>query len=75
MNSDCDSLTPITDAPAASTNDVNLEMDVVQPSSDYGNNTGVGVVAMETPAESSGTAGRTKIKISYDSLALSPFLN
>ncbi len=58
MNSECDSLTPITDAPAASTNNSTLEMDVVQPSGDHGNITDVGVVVMETPAETSGTTGR-----------------
>ena len=58
MNGDCNSLTPITAAPAASTDNVILEMDVVQPSGDHGNNTDVGVVAMETPAETSGTTGR-----------------
>ena len=58
MNSECDSLTPITDAPAASMNNITLEMDVVQPSGDHGNITDVGMVAMETPAETSGTTGR-----------------
>jgi hypothetical protein len=58
MSSDCNSLTPITDAPAASTNNVSLEMDVVQPSSDHENITDVGVVVMKTPAETSGTTGR-----------------
>ena len=57
MNSDCDSLTPITDATAASTNNVILEMDVVQPSDNHGNSTDVGVITMETPAETSGTTG------------------
>ena len=58
MNNDCNSLTPSTDVPAASTNIVILEMDVVQPSSDHGNITDVGVVVMGTPAETSGTTGR-----------------
>jgi hypothetical protein len=58
MNDDCNSLTPSTDVPATSTNIVLLEMDVVQPSGDHGNITDVGVVVMETPAETSGTTGR-----------------
>ena len=57
MNSDCDSLTPITDAPAASTNDVDREMDVIQPSGEHGNSTGVCVITMDTPAEKTGTTG------------------
>ena len=57
MNDDCNSLTPSTDVPATSTNIVILEMDVVQPSSDHGNSTDVGVVVMNTPAETSGTTG------------------
>ena len=58
MNDECNSLTPSTDVPAASTNSVILEMDVVQPSSDHGNITDVGVVVMNTPAETSGTTGK-----------------
>jgi len=57
MNRDCDSLTPITDATAASTNNVILEMDVVQPSDNHGNSADMGEIAMETPAETSGTTG------------------
>jgi len=57
MNDECNSLTSSTDVPAASTNSVILEMDVVQPSGDHGNLTDVGVVIMETPTETSGTAG------------------
>jgi hypothetical protein len=73
MNSDCDSLTPITDAPAVSTNNVDREMIVIQPSGEHGDSTGVCVVAMETPAEKTGTTGRKK-KISYDSFNSFPFL-
>jgi hypothetical protein len=58
MNDECNSLTSSTDVPAASTNSVILELDVVQPSDDHGNITDVGVVIMETPAETSGTTGR-----------------
>jgi hypothetical protein len=58
MNDDCNSLTPSTGVPAASTNIVILEMDVVQPSSDHENITDVGVVVMNTPAETSGTTGK-----------------
>jgi hypothetical protein len=69
MNSDCDSLTPITDAPAASTNDVDREMDVIQPSGEHGNSTGVSVVAMKTPVENSGTTSR---KTKYLMIVLAP---
>ena len=58
MNDDCNSLTPSTGVPAASTNNVILEMNVVQPSGDHRNITDVGVVAMETPADTSGTTGK-----------------
>jgi hypothetical protein len=58
MNDECSSLTSSTDVPAASTNSVILEMDVVQSSGDHGNLTDVGVVILETPAETSGTTGR-----------------
>jgi len=58
MNDECNSLTSSTDVPAASTNSVILEMNVVQPSDDHGNLTDVGVVIMKTPVETSGTTGR-----------------
>ena len=57
MNDECNSLTSSTDVPAASTNSVILEMDVVQPSDNHGNSADVGEIAMETPAETSGTTG------------------
>ena len=53
MNNDCDALTPITD-------DVDREMDVIQPSGEHGNSTGVCAVAMETPTEKTGTKGKRK---------------
>ena len=74
MNSDRDALTPITDAPTASTNDVDREMDVIQPSGEHGNSTGVCAVAMETLAEKTGTKGKREKQISCASANSFPFL-
>ena len=63
MDNNCNALTPITDVAAALTNDVDREMDVIRPSGEHENSTGVCAVTMETPAEKAGPKGKREEKI------------
>ena len=72
MNSDCNSSTPMTDAPATSTEDVDREMGMIQAPGEHAISTDVRVVAMEPSAERAETTGGRKI--SYENFNSFPFL-
>ncbi len=72
MNINCDSSTPMTDAPAISTEDVDREMGVMQAPGEHGIDTDVCVVAMDLSANTAKTPGRREI--SYENVNSFPCL-
>ena len=70
MNIDCDSSTPMTDAPATSTEDVDREMGMIQAPGEHAISTYVSVVAMEPSAGKTETTGRDKISCGNNSFAI-----